>query len=202
MGEMANRSGGPSWRRPALLALGAAVVAGIVYLSTLDLGGAAPAAPDASSAGQTTGIAVGQHAPEFSSSGTPHPLVDLDGHPVHIADFRGKPLWIVFWATWCTPCQEEAPEIRATFDQHRADGLVVLAIDVQEPPAAVRDYVQRHELDYMIGLDASAEVKERYGGWGLPVHYFVDADGVIRGRYIGQLTRPLMEEQLKAILPS
>jgi AhpC/TSA family. len=76
----------------------------------------------------------------------------------------------------------------------------VLAIDVQEPAAAVREYVLSHDLDYAIGLDASAAVKDLYGAWGLPSHFFVDGNGVIRDRYFGQMTRELMEQHLRAII--
>ena len=123
-------------------------------------------------------------------------LVDLDGRPIRLADFAGRPLWIVFWATWCTPCQQEATDILAAFHAHRDDGLAVLAIDIQEPAAAVRAYVSGHDLDYTIGLDPTAAVRALYGGWGLPAHVFLDADGVIRDRYIGQLTAALMEQHL------
>jgi peroxiredoxin len=129
-------------------------------------------------------------------------LVSLDGNPIRLSAFAGKPLWIVFWATWCSPCQQEASDIRAAFHAHRADDLAVLAIDIQEPAAAVREYALEHDLDYAIGLDPRAAVQALYGGWGLPAHFFVDAGGVIRGRYLGQLTGDLMEEHLRAIIGS
>jgi peroxiredoxin len=149
------------------------------------------------------GVPIGQAAPDFVRASDQEPmLVDLDGNQIRLSDFAGKPLWIVFWATWCTPCQQEASDIRAAFHAHRGEGLQVLAIDIQEPAAAVREYALNHDLDYAIGLDPTAEVKATYGSLGLPSHYFLDGEGVIRDRYIGQLTADLMERHLQSIIGS
>jgi peroxiredoxin len=180
-------------RHRRLFALGAVVLllAGAAYLA------------GAGATGTPGELAIGQAAPDFvAAGGTQGSLVDLDGDPIHLADFAGRPLWIVFWATWCTPCQQEAPDIQAAYLAHADDGLAVLAIDVQEPGAAVRRYVAEHGLEYAIGLDAGAAIRARYGGWGLPIHYFVDAQGRIRDRYFGQLSAALMEEHLRTILGS
>ncbi len=190
-----------AWLGPIVL-LGA-----LVTLSTMRVGGApaASGAADPSLANGTAvdGVGVGRPAPDFvGAKGTEPLLVDLDGHPIRLHDFAGRPLWIVFWATWCTPCQQEAGDIRALYDAHRDDGLAVLAIDIQEPAAAVREYALSHDLDYPIGLDPRAEVRALYGGWALPSHFFLDGDGTIRDRYLGQMTRQLMEEHLRAIIGS
>jgi cytochrome c biogenesis protein CcmG/thiol:disulfide interchange protein DsbE len=192
--------------RRFIAGLGLAVLIGVVaWVSTVRLGGPTvplgPAASLAPAGAAVTGPAIGQLAPDFMGADPQKPrLVDLDGNPIRLADFRGKPLWIVFWATWCTPCQEEAADIRAAYHAHEGD-LAVLAIDVQEPAAAARAFAQGRDLDYAIGLDSTAAVKTLYGGWGLPAHFFVGADGVIRDRYLGQMTADLMEQHLKAILP-
>jgi peroxiredoxin len=149
------------------------------------------------------GVGIGQAAPDFVSADDQKPLlIDLDGRPIRLGDFAGKPLWIVFWATWCIPCQEEVSDIRASYNAHADDGLGVLAIDIQEPSVAVREYALSHDIDYAIGLDSTGAVKDMYGAWGLPSHLFLDGHGVIRDRYLGQLTRELMEEHLIAIIAS
>jgi peroxiredoxin len=186
-----------------------ALAAAAAYASILPLGGEptpsrAPGPGVASSGSAAPGVGIGQAAPDFVASGTgQEPLLrDLDGNAVRLADYAGRPLWIVFWATWCVPCQEEATDIRDLFHLHRADNLVVLAIDTQEPTAAVREYALAKHLDYQIALDPAAAVKDLYGGLGLPSHFFLDGSAVIRDRYFGQLTRPLMEQHLQAIVGS
>jgi cytochrome c biogenesis protein CcmG, thiol:disulfide interchange protein DsbE len=213
LGDPTGRSGDrpDARRRPLRFAAGLGLtllISAVAYVSTLPLG--APTASRATDAnshpiGSTlAGVEIGQSAPDFIAADDANkPLLkDLDGSPIRIRDFAGRPLWIVFWATWCTPCQEEASDIRASYEAHRSDNLAVLAIDVQEPPAAVHAFALKHDLDYMIGLDPTAAVKAVYGGWALPTHFFVGGDGVIRDSYLGQLSRSLMELHLQSILGS
>jgi peroxiredoxin len=201
----------PTARRSAKRLLGALGLAGLigaaVYVSTLRLG-STPTGSRAANASfyalgtAVEGVGIGDSAPDFvgADSDQKQLLVDLDGNPIRLDDFAGRPLWIFFWATWCIPCQQEAPNILAAYHAHRGDDLAVLAIDVQEPAAAVREYALSHDLDYAIALDPTAAVKDLYGAWGLPSHFFVDGNGVIRDRYFGQLTGDLMEQHLRTII--
>jgi cytochrome c biogenesis protein CcmG, thiol:disulfide interchange protein DsbE len=195
--------------RRILMGMGLIVMIGVaVYASTLRLGGArtesgSPSGSFYAVGTQVEGVAIGQSAPDFVDADHLAPLlVDLDGSPIRLDDFAGKPVWIVFWATWCIPCQQEASDIRAAYHAHLVDNLAVLAIDIQEPAAAVRDYARRHDLDYAIGLDPTAAVMALYGAWGLPSHFFLDSHGVIRERYFGQMTAEMMEQRLRAIIGS
>ena len=203
-----DRSGRRSARRITIGLALVTLVGAALYVATRPLGGplspsrtvdgGSPAAGNAA-----VGPGVGQSAPDFFSADAQTPLMrDLDGAPIRLGAFAGRPLWIVFWATWCIPCQDEASAIRAAYHAHRGEDLAVLAIDVQEPAAAVSAFVHDRDLDYAIGLDPTAAVRTLYGGWGLPSHFFVDGDGVIRDRYLGQMTADLMEEHLRAILGS
>jgi peroxiredoxin len=195
-----------SSRRVAVWICLVLAICAAAWVSTMRLGGGPsvlPAAGSLSAVGGTgVGPGIGQSAPDFVGADAQTALLSgLDGKPIRLADFAGKPLWIVFWATWCAPCEQEAVDIRSAYDGHRAQGLTVLAIDVQEPAVAAQAFALRHQLDYAIGLDSGAAVKALYGGWGLPSHFFVGADGVIKDRYLGQMTAELMEQHLLAILP-
>jgi peroxiredoxin len=189
----------------ALAAILLIVVA--AYAATVPLGhgaaaSGAPIAGDRAAGSPLEGLSLGDLAPDFvtTDSSRQSLLVDLDGKPIRIDDFAGRPLWIAFWATWCTPCRQEAGDIRDLYHAHQVDNLAVLAVDVQEPTTAVREFVRSNGLDYAIGLDATAAVRALYGQWALPVHFFVDGQGVIRDRYLGQMTRELMEQRLGSIL--
>jgi len=152
---------------------------------------------------ETQGLEIGQRAPDLVGTGGDGQLVrlmDLDGHPLSMADLKGHPVWINFWATWCPPCQKETPDLRAAYEAHRADGLVLVGIDVQEEDGVVRDYVTRYGLTYTIGMDVTGAVFRAYRVFGLPTHYFIDRDGIVRDRVFGPLDRPGIEQKLAEIM--
>ena len=180
----------------------------VLFLVTRPLGSSSP--PTVQDPGalfyqisaKTQGLDLGQRAPELTGddSGTPVQLSDLDGQVVTLASLKGHPVWINFWATWCPPCQRETPVLRDAFKTHQGEGLVLLAIDVQEPADSVRQYATKYGLTYRIGLDVTGAIFHVYRIYGLPSQYFIDRNGVIRGRYFGPLTRDQAEQQLQAIL--
>jgi peroxiredoxin len=149
------------------------------------------------------GLRIGDVAPQLSGTidGQVEELTDLDGKPINLADYRGHPVWINFFATWCPPCQEETPVLRDTFAAHRADGLALIAVSVQETTADdVRAYVQRYSLGYTVGFDATSAVFHTYRAFGLPTQFFLDKNGVIRTVVLGPVTRDQVEAILAPLL--
>ena len=145
------------------------------------------------------GLRVGDRAPELRGTvdGREVGLVDLDGRPVRLAELRGRPVWINFFATWCPPCQEETPVLQRVYETHEDEGLVVLAISVQETsPEDVRRYVQTYGLTYRVAFDASAAIFHTYRAFGLPTQLFIDREGIIRRVVHG----PLREIDAERIL--
>ena len=182
------------------------IVAVLLFVATRPLGvstppGVVPGASFYRISAETQGLQLGQRAPDFVGKNGDQSirLTDLDGQGIRLADFAGKPVWVVFWATWCPPCQQETPDIRAVYEANEAAGLVVVAVDVQEDVDTVRRYTQRYGLGYRIGLDTYAAIMRTYGVFGLPTHYFIDRSGVIRDRYFGPLKRDQMEQRVAVI---
>lgn len=137
------------------------------------------------------GFRVGDVAPEFTgtANGQTVGLVDLGGNPIRLADLRGRPVWINFWATWCPPCQEETPVLRDMYEKYTPAGLALVSISVQETTADdVRAYVQRYGLAYTVGFDATSAIFHTYHVYVLPTQVFLDRDGVIRQVTLGQMT--------------
>ncbi len=152
---------------------------------------------------RTTGLAVGQLAPELEGEvdGETVSLMNLEGDVISLAALRGSPVWINFFATWCPPCQEETPVLRDTYAQYVDDGLELVAVSVQEStPSDVADYAETYALDYTIGFDATGAVFDTYQGYGLPTHVFVDADGVIRQLRYGPVDRQTAAEIIEPLL--
>ena len=130
------------------------------------------------------GLRVGDRAPELlivGTDGSPAPLLDLASAPVRLADLRGHPVWISFWASWCPPCQAETPVLRETFAAYRARGLALVAVSVQESTVDdVRAYAAKYGLEYTVAADLAGDVFRRYRVYGLPTQVFLDANGIIR----------------------
>jgi len=136
---------------------------------------------------------LGKPASDFRAAG-------LDGSPVELSAYRGHPVWITFWATWCPPCRAEAPDIQAAYEQYKDQGLIVLAVNFAEDPATVRDYVGRLGLTFTVVEDPTTDVAALYRVNGLPAHFFIDSDGVLRDWKMGALGPKTMQEELGKIL--
>ncbi len=156
-----------------------------------------------SSAGGYTAVSFGEQGPR-PVVGAPAPAfeaVDLEGMPVRLADYRGRPVWINFWATWCPPCRAEMPDIAAVYQEARERGLVLLAVSVAEDRETVRTYLRRTGLDVPALVDETGSVAARYGLMGFPTHYFIDSDGTVRDIRVGGLSQKAIRERLAAIMP-
>ena len=135
----------------------------------------------------------GQPAPEFSV-----PL--LDGSTFVLSDYRGQVVWVNFWATWCPPCRAEMPDIEEVYQAYGGQGLKVVALSIGEPRGDVQAYVNRTRLTFNIGLDSDTAVSAQYRIVGIPTHYFIDRDGVLREIRIGALNKKGMEERVRSLL--
>ena len=144
--------------------------------------------------GSATGAAptVGQPAPDFTAT-------TVDGKAVRLSDLKGRPVWLTFGASWCQPCRAENPDIKATAENHAAEGLVVLAVFISEDDAAVRDYADRVGLGYLKVADPTTTIASQYRILGIPTHYFIDSTGVLRSMKIGSLDIAAMEQGIGAI---
>jgi cytochrome c biogenesis protein CcmG, thiol:disulfide interchange protein DsbE len=136
---------------------------------------------------------IGSVAPDFS-------LVDLDGSPVHLADLRGQPVIVNFWASWCGPCVDEFPLLKAAAEEHTDEGLVVLGIVYQDRSEAARAFMQQNGGTWQALMDPDDRVARAYNIFGPPETYFVGRDGTIVARHIGQLTAASLDAKVAAIM--
>jgi peroxiredoxin len=137
----------------------------------------------------------GEPAPEFT-------LADVDGNMVSLSDFRGQPVMVNFWATWCKPCALEMPMFISTYEANKDDGLVVLAINVQEAPDEVKAHVDENDLALPVILDRDGQVSTIYRVRGLPSTFFIDSDGnLVEARRGAVQSRADLAEMLQKIMP-
>lgn len=128
-------------------------------------------------------------------------LQDLEGNTVSLEDFRGQPVLINFWATWCAPCRLEMPALQATQEAHQEDGLVVLAVNDQQAPEEVARFVEELDLSLTTLIDQKGVVSELYNVFNFPTTYFVDGDGVVTAVHRGLLVEEQIEEYLSLTIP-
>ena len=143
--------------------------------------------------GGTSPTAIGNVAPDFS-------VVDLDGNPIHLADLRGRPVIVNFWASWCIPCIEEFPLLRDAAASHADDGLVVVGIVYQDRTQAARDFMASNGATWAAAADPDGRVAEAYGILAPPETFFIGRDGRIEARVLGQFTAATLDDKVAAIM--
>ncbi len=136
---------------------------------------------------------VGATAPNFT-------LTNLNGKEVSLSQFRGRPVILNFWATWCVPCRREMPALEKAFQTHQPDGLVILAINLKEDAPLVESFVDELGLSFEILYDRQGEVNKTYTVAGLPRTIFIDRQGVIQHIQVGELQEILLQGFLGRIL--
>lgn len=137
---------------------------------------------------------VGEPAPALT-------VPQVGGGTIDLASLRGKPVWVNFMATWCPSCKDEFPLMNGYAAQLADDGLVVIAVDVKEEEGLVAAFAQGLGATFPLGLDADGRAAEAWGAIALPVHFWIDADGVIRDASLGEIGPDVMVRGLRAILP-
>ncbi|MFO8035217.1 MAG: TlpA disulfide reductase family protein [Anaerolineales bacterium] len=138
----------------------------------------------------------GFSAPDFT-------LDQLGGGEVTLSDLRGNVVVINLWATWCPPCRAEMPAIQEVYQQHRDQGLVVLAVNTtyQDDEAEAKAFVKEYGLDFPVLFDRTGDVSRLYQLRGLPSTYFVDRDGVIQSVVVGgPMDESLIRSKVEGLL--
>ena len=125
-------------------------------------------------------LTVGKVAPNFS-------LPDLADKSVQLTDYRGKVIFLNFWATWCKPCQEEMPSMEQLYRAYEKDGLVILAVSIDRVTTKkdIPPFVKSMNLTFPVLVDSWGQTDKRYKLMGVPETYIIDRDGVLREKVIG-----------------
>jgi len=123
---------------------------------------------------------VGKVAPDFV-------LADLNDKEIHLADFRGKVVFLNFWATWCKPCKEEMPSMEVLHKNFEKDGLVVLAVSIDRVTTTkdIPPFIKSMNLSFPVLVDSWGKTDMPYKRMGVPETFIIDQQGVIREIVIG-----------------
>ncbi|WP_214482396.1 TlpA disulfide reductase family protein [Bacillus sp. SM2101] len=131
------------------------------------------------------GIAVGNKAPDFE-------LPTLTGESIKLSDLQGKKVIVNYWATWCPPCKEEIPDFQLFHEKYGSD-VVILAVNV-DPEYDVESFVNEYEMTFPVLLDEDDQANRIFQVLSIPTTYFIDSNGIIRNKFVGQLSYEKMEK--------
>lgn len=127
-------------------------------------------------------VEVGRPAPAYRT-------VSLAGDSVSLQDYHGKVVLLNIWATWCHPCRDEIPELRAIYGRYRDRGLelVGVSVDAEGAEDTIREFMKEFEMNFPVWLDPGERVATRFLTIGVPTTFLIDRQGVLRWRKTGPI---------------
>lgn len=128
-------------------------------------------------------------------------MPQVGGGTIDLANLKGQPVWVNFMATNCPPCVDEFPLMNGFAARYGDDGLVILAIDVKEEEGTVAAFANELDATFPMGLDTDGAAQAAWDATALPVHFWVDTDGVVRDGAQGGIGSDIMARGVGTILP-
>ena len=139
--------------------------------------------------------------PEVGKAPPPFSLPAPGGKPVALDGFRGKPLYVNFFASWCAPCNAEAPTIGKLRAQYAKRGLQVLGIDELDGPGEAQAFQRKFANPYgLVAIDEDGAIGKKYGAILMPVHVFIDRRGLVKTFRVGEMSAAEIETAIKDAL--
>ena len=179
---------------PATPAPSVAVVLPTATPSAVPSQSAATSASAEASASGATPFHVGERAPALS-------VPQVGGGTIDLANLKGQPVWIDFMTTKCTTCKDEFPLMTSYANRYASNGLVVIAVDVGEDEGTADTFADGLGGTFPLGLDADGSAARTWGALTLPVHFWIDKDGIIRDAAPGGIGPDAMNKALEKIMP-
>lgn len=136
---------------------------------------------------------IKEAAPNFT-------LALLDGKSFQLSDYKGKPVLINFFASWCLPCREEIPAIEKMVSVYKPKGVVFLGISTDDTEVNAKDFIKKYGVTYPVGLDKATTIQSSFGLFGIPTTYFIDKQGIVSYFHSGVVTEELLQNELDKLL--
>jgi len=129
-------------------------------------------------------------------------LKDMNGKDVNLASFRGRPIILNFWATWCGPCKAEIPALIELTDQYKAQQLTVLGVSVDDSPEELRQFAAEYKMNYpvLVGLGHDTFQEQYDAVLMVPITWFIKPDGTVLKKHQGPASKSWLEAQVKAMI--
>ena len=132
-------------------------------------------------------------APDFTITG-------FDGRTVTLSELRGQVVIVNFWASWCTPCREEAAYLEQTWRKYKSQRVVLIGVDWADTEKEALAYIDEFDITYLNGPDIGTRAAQAYNIQGVPETFFVARNGELRGVHIGALIPPQLDEKIEELL--
>jgi DsbE subfamily thiol:disulfide oxidoreductase len=132
-------------------------------------------------------------APDFN-------LTLLEGGNFKLSNHKGKPVVVNFFASWCAPCSTESPVLNKVYRNYQSQGVVFVGVAVNDTESEALKFIEDNGLTFPAGLDATGEIKDAFGVYGMPTTYFIDADSLISYLHPGIVTDRLMHHEIDRML--
>jgi peroxiredoxin len=128
-------------------------------------------------------------------------LKDVDGNDVKLADFKGKPLVINFWATWCGPCKTEVPWFVEFAEKYRDQNLTIVGVSVDDTPEDIRKFSEEFKVNYpmLVGLGRDDVAKAYDAIMAIPVTWLIRPDGTVHAKVTGIHGKDWFEQQIQEL---
>ena len=137
-------------------------------------------------------------APDFT-------VYDLDGNAHKLSDFQGKPVILNFWASWCGPCKMEMPDLEKAYQEY-GDQIQFMLVDLtdgsRETVEKASAFIKEQGYTFPVFYDTAMEGAYAYGVSGIPVTYFINAEGTFEAYYQGAMTAGILQQGLEMLLPA
>jgi peroxiredoxin len=134
--------------------------------------------------------------------GRPAPRVELPGlrgGRVRLADLRGRPVVLNFWASWCPPCAAEMPEFQRVH-QRLGDRVAFLGVNQRDQAQAAEQLARSSGVTYPLAVDPAGQAFDAFGGLGMPTTVLIGADGTVADIFAGQLDETLLAERIRTVM--
>lgn len=138
-------------------------------------------------------VGAGQKAPDFS-------LTTFEGQTYRLSELRGRVVVINFWASWCKPCEQEAPDLESVWREYKDRGVVFLGVDYVDTETEALAYLERFDITYPNGPDLGTRISQAYRIKGVPETYFVDRHGTLAHVKIGPTSQAELRNVIESLL--
>ncbi len=127
-------------------------------------------------------------------------LTSLQGATESLEDYRNSVVLVNNWATWCPPCKAEMPTLESYYEQHAAQGFVIIAIEAGDSRESVQPFVQSYGLQFHVWLDPHSASLAAFRNPNLPNSYVLDRNGLVRYAWTGEISRSMLEKYITPLL--